>query len=263
MVTPLEGFQMAEIGSNILGSVFGGGGNSIGRRSKDINRLEYERYMREDKWGGVGQRVRQAKKAGLHLLFALGATTGSSPSFGIPGQSQSGSHKRDALAGLGDAFGSIAQMLAAKDLVEAQSKASELERNVNLLQNDDTTLITPNYGPTKRGMPPLKTRVRPSERREREAVDMKGRTGVIPRGTPQEDLEGEFGEWADWLPQNLQRVWKYLQNTDWVPSENDIKDIVRNPYLLQRKAAEHKRRGPRHVPRNKKRSRSTIRGRRY
>lgn len=72
-------------------------------------------------------KVADAKAAGLHPLYALGASTpggGSSPSFQIPGQSSKGGLQTE---GLSRALGNIGQQQTQRDIVAMQLAASALE----------------------------------------------------------------------------------------------------------------------------------------
>lgn len=124
--------SLISAGASILGGAFGGKGQSIAKMKRDyrIGRQQ------EDKYGGIGQRVRQAKEAGLHPLFALGANLGSSPSFSTAGQSARGSAAQQGLEGVARAAGSYGRNQTQLDLVHAQNQSSALRLAEHALSND-------------------------------------------------------------------------------------------------------------------------------
>lgn len=138
-MTPFEKAQIGLGSAGLLNEAFGNplGSDSVNFRGKYYrkqmkNRTEYEPgLISANKAASITGAVKGAKEAGLHPLFALGASGGSSPSFQIPGQSPKGDFKAD---GLIAALGGMADRR--NDLVMAQLTASALEVAKNATSND-------------------------------------------------------------------------------------------------------------------------------
>lgn len=102
-------------GAGMLGSAFGGGGDDA---------LDFAKRLAKK---GIQQRVRDAQKAGVHPLFALGANVGTG-SFG--GSASTGSAVSDALTGLGSAASGVASARSRQRLEALEARAeARLERN--------------------------------------------------------------------------------------------------------------------------------------
>lgn len=89
-------------------------------------------------------RVKDAKAAGLHPLFAMGAPSiggGGSPSFSIPGQSERGSGISNAVTAAQKAYQGQALYTAQKDLVEAQAELSRARALEQVTSNDNAEEI--------------------------------------------------------------------------------------------------------------------------
>ena len=105
---PLIGSSLIGAGASLLGGMFGRKSNKKAAAQQyaqqvEASRLDYER-SKEFAQKGVQWRVEDAKKAGLHPLFALGGAGASySGSAFIPGQAPSGSFAEDAARGVGQA----------------------------------------------------------------------------------------------------------------------------------------------------------------
>ncbi len=130
-------------GASILGSAFGQGDSSAKQARLLRKQYKYaERYSPRvlDATEAVNEKYRNrviqgkvadAKAAGLHPLYAMGAPgpgSGGSPSFSMPGQSDSGSAQKNGLMAAAHGANNIAQILATKELVEQQNKASIIAR---------------------------------------------------------------------------------------------------------------------------------------
>jgi len=89
--------------------------------------------------------VKDAKAAGLHPLFALGASGGSGQSFSIPGQSQSGDWSKEAIT-------QLSNMRKPPDsttgVIQAQTALAAVELARHSISNDKAQTITvPAYQP--------------------------------------------------------------------------------------------------------------------
>lgn len=95
------------------------------------NRKQWEAYQqqnaisqqqfREQMDTSVQRRVADAKKAGIHPLFAMGASVGASPTF-QSGQAPTGSGMGDAIAGLAESLGMVDLNRAATERDRAAAK---------------------------------------------------------------------------------------------------------------------------------------------
>ncbi len=121
-------------GASLLGSAFGGSSPGLGKQ-----------YRMAEQYTGYAARVKQAKAAGLHPLFAMGGTAGSSPGFAIPGQKRSGSAARNAIEDIGKFGASIYQEKA--NLVTAQAALSAVELARHTTSNDMAQMTIPMHRP--------------------------------------------------------------------------------------------------------------------
>lgn len=103
----LAGIGSILSGAGMLGGAFGGGGDDA---------LDFAKRLAKK---GIQQRVRDAQKAGVHPLFALGANVGTG-SFG--GSASTGSAVSDALAGLGSAASGVASARSRARLEALESR---------------------------------------------------------------------------------------------------------------------------------------------
>lgn len=102
---------------SILGGVFGGSND----RSHEQEKLAKKMYKRAITW-----RVNDAKRAGIHPLYALGAAAPSAPQL-IPGQSNMGSAVKDAAHFVADAIQNRRLQKAQIGLIEAQTRVADAE----------------------------------------------------------------------------------------------------------------------------------------
>lgn len=100
--------SMINAGSSLAQGIFGAIESSKNRKiNKQLN-AQAQRNWERAHFHGIKDRVNDAKDAGVHPLFALGASTSSTgPSF-IAGQSNSGSHIGDGIAAAGAALATAA-----------------------------------------------------------------------------------------------------------------------------------------------------------
>lgn len=116
----------------ILGGAFGSGkGQNYGGNLDK----EYRKYA---KWATpvMKAKVNAAKAAGLHPLFALGASGAQSPGFSIQGQSGEGSFASKGLHQAAQGLMRQSRITEAKELVEAQAQASAMRVAEAALSND-------------------------------------------------------------------------------------------------------------------------------
>lgn len=134
----LSGIGSALSGIGAVGSLFGGESKS-GIRAQE--QMHYSNLKAQEAFAqqGIRWRVEDAKKAGIHPLYALGASIPSySPSTFIPGES---GRRRDfggALSGLGDAVSGVARsMEAGRSARESlEGKLNDLTLKRAELEND-------------------------------------------------------------------------------------------------------------------------------
>ena len=119
MPVDLAGWGSLLGGAGVLGSSLGLFGGGSGKNAPSANRVYAETKNREDT--AIQRRVADARRAGIHPLFALGAGTSGSPAFSVGG----GDGGRDlAAAGLG-----LQHSLAAADrLLEAKVDTEKATR---------------------------------------------------------------------------------------------------------------------------------------
>lgn len=143
--------MLASTGANILAGAFGGGQGGNIRNQKDAIRTQWKygepnrrassQWDLENIYGkSIQTRVKDAKAAGIHPLFAMGSqgASGQSVQSAIPGQSGTGSFAKDALQAIGGGFASIAQIQAQTDLVEKMAELEALQQADRELSNDTT-----------------------------------------------------------------------------------------------------------------------------
>lgn len=135
IVSGAFGKSLGAIAGGILGDAFGGD-----TRARFHEGDARKQYKLAEEFTGFQARVNQAKAAGLHPLFAMGSSGGSSPGFAIPGQSRQGSFAKKAIAEAGTRMGSA---LADKtQLVNAQAALSAVELARHSLSNDTAGQMT-------------------------------------------------------------------------------------------------------------------------
>ena len=149
---------LGSTGLNVLSGAFGGGSSGAEKRAA---RRSYKYAHRYQPWinsAVFDARMGDFKKHGIHPLFGLGATTGSaSPAFGIPGQSEEGSFAQKGLKAASAGLNQYSQVLAQKDLIEAQNTASALRMaeantsNDNVSVSEQVKSINPHLQEFKKG----------------------------------------------------------------------------------------------------------------
>lgn len=220
------------------------------KRNTRINLLANAKWqphlIRAQTEAGWDSTFDMAQKHGVHPLVAMGLSPGASGGgvTGVPmgDQSYRGSH----IAAAGDAIaGGITRAEAEaqnKELFELQkdrlrAEIQNIKAQTASLGQKSPAYPGPIYGQyTPYTDEPQIKRVRPPEVSTRQStpphphetegearfvVNADGKIEVIPKGTPGDQFEVEFGDLGQLAPSNIARFWRYLKDNDYVPSEND------------------------------------------
>lgn len=130
----LIGAAAVSAGSSLLGGLMNkkSASKSVAQQNQ-MAQAQFDAQMDQT----IQRRVADAKQAGIHPLYALGASSGASPT--ISGQAETGSHMGDAIASAGGALASGLSGRAAEKqrqievqqrmALEAQRTHSEVNRN--------------------------------------------------------------------------------------------------------------------------------------
>lgn len=121
-MNPLVAPALISAGGSLLGGLFGS-------KQSDLPSQRAQAQFDQQMDHSVRRRVEDAKRAGLHPLFALGASPGASPTAHISGQSDSGSLIGE---GIGQAARSVAK--AFDPATQAQLKNIESSTEANFAQ---------------------------------------------------------------------------------------------------------------------------------
>lgn len=126
----MSAIELLSIGSSVLGGLFGRDS------AKDQQRLSQQQFNAQMDQS-IQRRVADAKKAGVHPLFALGASAGASPTMST---SQPDSSMQNALGSIARQLGVIQQnkASAARDAAEAaylDAQRRKLEQTMNSEQD--------------------------------------------------------------------------------------------------------------------------------
>lgn len=248
--------QAINAGGQVLSSLLSGGGTSAARIKRDL-RLGY--YAARDYEPDViknrikahyDQTLASAAEHSIHPLVALGINPASgggvSPQV-YGGDNRSADYISRAAESVGGAVANRKmarlgeeRMQAEIELLRAQAAAlgQKTPSQPSDMPGQDLPIsgiypaIHPDFETIQQAAPP---QPHPTHRAERHAVGTDGRDIIIPRGTPGDFWEQEFGDLGDWHPENIRRFFKSLQNDDWIPSQNDIDAIVRDLKVMTKK----------------------------
>lgn len=121
------------LASGLSGLVSGLFGRSSSSKRRAAEAREDSRYQRS---------VKDAKAAGLHPLFALGAGGSGSPGFSISGQSESGSVDKDVMRAMLKSSEPTKTATDPTGLVQAQTALAAVELARHSLSNDGAQTIT-------------------------------------------------------------------------------------------------------------------------
>lgn len=222
----------------ILGGLFGGGKSGYQKQQEywNIKNAELSHniasQLHAERHAQITHRVADAKYAGIHPLYALGASANYSPSTLIPGQAATGSHKRDVLAGITDAAASAirgqakdpnddlrTQLLKAqirREEVETQAVASATARAERESNAKTAASVAQTFGWDENEAPMKFTGRKPQERSTKGSYlpdpVMGGRLYLKPGSVPAEAYENEYGEGGGLLFGIGRLVEDYLYN---------------------------------------------------
>lgn len=170
--------------------------NRIGELTQGMMRRQLERYGNEMQWA-----VEDAKKAGLHPLFALGGAANISPlsAIGIPGQSGSGDFATEALVRAGARTGgSIGKAIAQSMIRNNEAEAIKHLSDAKLSRAAAARMGgSPFVGQSSRQaaadmLPPIEEKRPAPARLTTRSAGGKVRTG--PAVTPAQEVEDVEGE---------------------------------------------------------------------
>lgn len=177
MVAPLVSAALVGAGASFLGGIFD---RSANRKS------QAEAYARDDT--KYQRAVKDAKAAGLHPLFALGAGGAGSPSF-MAGQSETGSALGDAVRGVGSVgrahFKSkIPQNPLVQRLAELQIANAEINLASNRLDlTEKQRVLSGNAQVTQAAAGSQDIQLPPATGTQADVVEHAGKVEVVPSKT--------------------------------------------------------------------------------
>lgn len=223
-----SGLSLAGVGSLLggagsLASAFGGGGNN-----PNLTKMRY--------FNQIEDRVADAKRAGVHPLFALGANVSPAMATGSP----SGSAVGDALQGVGSAVRGYARDRTSQSQIkmaqhesasrvrvnetqamlnEARSRSviAEMQANPGILNTVERRTLDPSHS------------VNPDTGRLQWWVDATGKYHrVNQKVAPQEVLEKEFGESSELqgIARLIKGMYGYKGTGDNMPSLKEIYNLL-------------------------------------
>ncbi len=197
---------MAAITAGVLGAAVGAGGSLLGGFLSDRNaRLmnssqislakEQMAMQREFAQSGIRWRVADAKAAGIHPLYSLGATLSQPSPVSVNFQAQNNMGK--ALAQSGQNIGrAIAATRTAPERTDVMLRELQLERGA--LENEQIRLqnrrLVSQIGPPMAG-----TAVLPPEVVEKELPTLGGPMSQDPGYADAEEWEKRYGEPGEWI----------------------------------------------------------------
>jgi len=116
-----------------LGSLFGGSSGSSPREYPRRTVAQMDQNLELQKkafYSPIQTTVADANKAGIHPLYALGSSANYSPVGVIPGQSNTGSHRKSKIERAGQIVGDAAMAYAQIQSLNAQSSRDEAAANL-------------------------------------------------------------------------------------------------------------------------------------
>lgn len=129
--------ELLALGVQFMGGLMGQQSANKDRRENALNRMQAQRQFDAQMDQSVQRRVKDARKAGVHPLFALGASVGASPTISAQGGQNSGNPMGAALNAMASTLNSLEtnRAKAARDHAEAQLLDSERKRIEQDLQH--------------------------------------------------------------------------------------------------------------------------------
>lgn len=234
-LTSAAGQGLASAAGGFLGSGIGGGTASGRQRdarfNRDMSRSQIKwlaNFQRQQPNDSIQRLVKDAKRAGLHPLAALGIapSSGGSQSAALPGIAAEYPGRSPA----GSAIETGIQVMQGAQRFNRQTAhqtaMAELQVEEQTLRNDwlksqilnSETKRLAQYANAQRPAPDPAMRPRvqykphPSEAKKRILMHPDGTTYSIPGGSSAELLEQYIGEWADWMPETLGNAYDVLKS---------------------------------------------------
>ncbi len=225
-----------------IGGMFGGKVTTAGRQrdarfTRDMqNAYDANRF---EKYDSITARVRDATRAGLHPLAALGIAPasggGSLPGLApaIPGQHDTGSAVETGINTMLNAqrsqlSGQHAQEMQGMRLEEQQLRNDWLRSQI-MNSESKRLAAAANFAMPAPAMRPRPQRTpHPGEKTRPRYMSPDGTIYSAQGGTSAEVLEQDLGEWADWMPHTLGRAYDVfkaqMRNVSGVKSGNTFYD---------------------------------------
>lgn len=237
----MTGYEIGALaigGASMLNSAFGGG-NSTAKADKlhreYINTAwKYGEPKRQKanahdwkKYGSMKAKVRDAKKAGLHPLFALGNsgyspgashTAAQAPNF-MPGQSAKGSFASAGLDSMASIVLDIGRMNAARDLIDSQAELAASAKAAQSIQPDTVQGVTDQMVST--GRPVVLSPVEEFKPGKSSAIAV---TPAEQFTTKRDDQSVHAADMAF-----RRRLWVTNDRYVWIPNVTELDSLMENP----------------------------------
>lgn len=130
------GSVFKSIAAPIVGGLFGSKSDKKAEAAAEAQRLQAQHQFDQQMDHKIRRQVADAKRAGIHPLYALGGSIGASPTISIaggniPGQSQLGSHMADAAHNIAGAM-----FPTPKDKTQAEQNQQLFEANLGRIKSE-------------------------------------------------------------------------------------------------------------------------------
>lgn len=205
------GSILGGIGS--IASAFGGGGDDakqIARRNRQMQEYTAKHAIR---W-----RVKDAKAAGIHPLYAMGVAPPSFTPTAIPGQTSTGDRLGQALDGAGRALSGYGQAKAQSQLDQLQVEEAKARIELIRAQTKATDPVQAAVGASLgKRVDQAANQIRPPPKPSAEYITLPGgKRSYLPPSSPAEAAEDEFSEPGSW-PFAIARIIEWLGG-NWDPA---------------------------------------------